>query len=70
MTVTQWDRMVKQHPRRMAEHAQHYPSLQQAEIYAALDRAHRCRRCGRVLKDDASIAAKLGPECRAWAVAR
>lgn len=68
--MNQWDRLVKQHPRRMAQHAEHYSPLMQGEIYAALDRAHRCRRCGRQLRDEVSKRAKLGPECRAWAVAR
>lgn len=69
-TPAAWDRMVKSHPQRMAHNAAHYSQPHQGEIYAALDRARRCRRCGRKLKDEASVAAKLGPECRAYAVAR
>ncbi len=32
-------------------------------IFAALDGAVRCRRCGRRLRDKTSVARRIGPEC-------
>lgn len=59
-----WDRFVKSHPGRAAAHLSSYPPATRAEVEAALDRAHRCHGCGRLLRDETSRALGLGPECR------
>lgn len=59
-----WDRFVKSNPSRAARHAGQYPPNTRAAVMAALDRAHRCHGCGRLLKDETSRALGLGPECR------
>lgn len=59
-----WDRFVKSHPGRAAAHLAQYPPATRVEVAAALDRAHRCHGCGRLLRDEASRAARFGPECR------
>lgn len=55
--------LVARAPRRAARDAHQYdPEIHRA-ILDALDATHRCRRCGRHLRDPESIARRIGPEC-------
>lgn len=59
-----WDRFVRKNPGRAAAHLKSYPECTRVEVTKALDRAHRCHSCGRLLRDRISQALGLGPECR------
>jgi hypothetical protein len=57
------------HPRKLAWQARYWRVNGRVDIAERIEEeladAGRCRRCGRLLTDPASIAVGLGPDCRA-----
>lgn len=68
-----WDRVVRQRPLKAAARLVHLEAKDEAGrkewkptiegLRAALDRAVRCRVCGRRLTDQESVARHIGPDC-------